>query len=421
MKLSILTIGDEILIGQIVDTNSNWLAQESNKMGLEVGQMITVSDEDKSIKTALDYLFQHSDIVITTGGLGPTKDDITKKTLSEYFDMDLVFHEPTWERIQAYFEHIKRPTNEAHKAQCVMPEHAELLINKMGTAPGMVFNKDGKMCISLPGVPYEMKYIMETHGFSLIKERFQLGHIIHKTILCMGAGESVIANRIQSIIDEMPDKIKVAYLPSIARVRIRLSAYQDQLDLGLEKELDHWTKKISDELGHLVFGYGSLDIAEVFGNLLKEKNLKLTLAESCTGGQIASKIVSIPGSSAYFEASIVAYSYEMKNALLEVKKETLEEYGAVSEETVKEMAIQAKKILSSDVSIAVSGIAGPGGGTPDKPVGTVWMAVAYKNECHTEKLQLGKNRLLNIEYTSVRAINMARLVILEANSNVKTI
>ena len=420
MKAAILSIGDEILIGQIVDTNSNWLAKECNKIGLEVAQMITAKDDDLSIKSALNYLFSTVDIVITTGGLGPTKDDITKKTLSEYFDTNLVFHEESWNRIQAYFNHIKRPINEAHKEQCFMPEKAELLINKMGTAPGMVFTNNHKICISLPGVPYEMKYIMESQGFALIKDRFQMGNIVHKTILCIGAGESVIAKKIQPIIDEMPDKIKVAYLPSLAKVRIRLSAYQTDENPGLEEELQNWTDKISVRLGQLVFGYGALDIAEVFGNLLKEKGLKLTLAESCTGGEIASKIVSIPGSSAYFEASIVAYSYEMKNALLQVNEETLTQYGAVSEETVKEMAIQAKKILSSDVAIAVSGIAGPGGGTPDKPVGTVWMAVAYQNDCYTEKLQLGKNRLLNIEYTSVRAINMARLVILEANSNVKT-
>lgn len=407
MNVNIVTIGDEILIGQIIDTNSAWMGQQLNLVGAKVSAIHSVSDTKEGIINALETALKQADVVLMTGGLGPTKDDITKKTIADYFGAGMVFHEPTWERIQGLFKRWGRSTTPAHKEQCFMPSNAKILFNKMGTAPGMWFEIDGKVVVSMPGVPYEMKYLMEFEVIPKLVENFPGKPIAHRTILTVGEGESRIAAKLEEIEDGLPDFVKLAYLPNLGNVRVRLSAIAENGE-DIEAVLDQKAREIEAVIPELIYGYGTETLEETIGNLLKDKGLTLSTAESCTGGFLAHKITKIPGCSAYYKGSIVAYAYEAKRNLLAVKQETLEKFGAVSEETVKEMVVGVLKTLNTDIGISISGIAGPGGGTPDKPVGTVWLAIGNKNHIETLKLQIGKDRLRNIEYTVVRGLNMIR-------------
>jgi len=412
MTTNIITIGDEILIGQIVDTNSAWMAQQLNLQGVQVGTIITVSDEHEAITNAVSEALKTADLVLVTGGLGPTKDDVTKKALADYFETDLYFHEPTYDRILRLFERWGRTPTESHKEQCYMPEKATVLFNKMGTAPGMWFESNGKVLVSMPGVPMEMKYLMEFEVLPRVNDRFPKIPILHRTILTVGDGESRIARMIQSVEDNLPEGVKLAYLPGLGAVRLRLTAVGPN-EQALQSILDAKVKEVEALIPHLIFGYDKQTLEEVVGQLLKDRKLRLATAESCTGGYLAHQLTTIPGSSAYFKGSIVAYSNEIKEKCLEVKPETLKLHGAVSEETVIEMVKGALKLLEVDIAVATSGIAGPGGGTPDKPVGTIWMAVGNKKNVKTRKLQLGKERLRNIQYTSTQALNMIRKFLLE--------
>lgn len=407
MNVNIVTIGDEILIGQIIDTNSAWMGQQLNLVGAKVSAIHSVSDTKEGIINALETALKQADVVLMTGGLGPTKDDITKKTIADYFGADMVFHEPTWERIQGLFKRWGRSTTPAHKEQCFMPSNAKILFNKMGTAPGMWFEVAGKIVVSMPGVPYEMKYLMEFEVIPKLVEHFPGKPIAHRTILTVGEGESRIAAKLEKIEEELPDFVKLAYLPNLGNVRLRLSAIAENGE-DIETVLDQKAKEIEGVIPELIYGYGTETLEEAIGKLLKQKGLTLSTAESCTGGFLAHKITKIPGCSVYYKGSIVAYAYEAKRNLLAVKQETLEKYGAVSEETVKEMVVGVLETLNTDIGISISGIAGPGGGTPDKPVGTVWLAIANKDHVNTLKLQIGKDRLRNIEYTAVQGLNMIR-------------
>lgn len=412
MNVNIVTVGDEILIGQIIDTNSAWIGQQLNLVGANVTAIHSVSDSVEGIRNALDTTLKQADVVLITGGLGPTKDDITKKTIADYFGADLIFHEPTWDRIQGMFKRWGRSTTPAHKDQCFMPSNATILFNKMGTAPGMWFEIDGKIIVSMPGVPYEMKYLMEFEVIPKLVEYFPGKPIAHRTILTVGEGESRIAARLEHIEQNLPPFIKLAYLPNLGNVRLRLSAIAENGE-DIETALDQATQNIVDEIPELIYGYGTTTLEEAVGNLLKKQGLTLSTAESCTGGFLAHKITKIPGCSVYYKGSVVAYAYEAKQNLLDVKKETLEKYGAVSEETVKEMVLGVLKTLNTDIGISISGIAGPGGGTPDKPVGTVWLAIANKDHVETLKLQIGKDRLRNIQYTAVKGLDMIRQFVLK--------
>jgi nicotinamide-nucleotide amidase len=412
MNVQIITIGDEILIGQIIDTNSAWMAQQLNTNGAQVVRIDSIGDVYEEIQQTLDRSIANADVVLITGGLGPTKDDITKKALADYFNTEMEFHPASFERIVKIFERWGRTTTEAHRQQCYMPRNADLLFNKMGSAPGMWFEYKNTVIVSMPGVPYEMKYIMEYGVIPRLRERFPMQGILHRTIRTVGEGESRIAERIEDIESSLPQHIKLAFLPSLGTVRLRLTAKGKTAE-ALASDINLYSQQIEERIPELIYGYGSQKLEEVVGKLLKERGLSLATAESCTGGHIGHKITSIPGSSAYFIGGFVAYSNAMKVQQLGVQESTLEQYGAVSEQTVVEMVKGTNKILGSDITVAISGIAGPGGGTKEKPVGTVWIAVGNLEKIVTKRLSIGKDRIKNIEYSSVQSLNMIRQFVIE--------
>ncbi len=412
MKVHILTIGDEILIGQIIDTNSAWMGQQLNLQGAEVIEITTLSDTRESILEGFKKAEKNADVILITGGLGPTKDDITKKVMAEHFGAGMVFHDETWERIARMFEKWGRSTTEAHKNQCFMPQNAEILLNKMGTAPGMWFQENGKVYVSMPGVPYEMKYLMEHEVLPRLKESFPAEPISHRTILTIGEGESRIASRIEKFEESLPENIKLAFLPGMGAVRLRLTGRGGNA-ADLETVLDAKKAELETLIPELIFGHGTETLEERIGVLLKERSLTFATAESCTGGHIAHKLTTVPGSSAYFLGGIVSYSNEMKMRQLGVQASTLEANGAVSEPVVQEMAKGVIANIGADISLSISGIMGPGGGSEEKPVGTVWMAVADKDRVVTEKLTIGKNRITNIQYASVKALDLVRRFLLK--------
>ena len=411
MKVHIVTVGDEILIGQITDTNSAWMATQLNLHGARIQGMSSISDELDDITSTLARLSEKVDVILMTGGLGPTKDDVTKKAIAQYYGTGFSFSQVTYDRILDFFKRLGRSTTEAHRQQCFMPQNAKLLTNNMGTAPGMWFDENDTVLVSMPGVPYEMKYLMEHEVIPRLKTRFPLDAIAHRTIQTIGEGESRIAVRISDFEDSLPENIKLAYLPNLGRVRLRLSGTgTDQA--ALEAQLDDLVAEVVPQIDDLVFGYEKDTIEAKVGELLKERGLTLATAESCTGGHVAHQITAISGSSAYFMGSVVAYDNSVKQNLLNVQSSTLEAHGAVSEQCVKEMAVGVIKQLNTNLGVSISGIAGPTGGTEEKPVGTIWMAISDGERTVTRKLQLGKKRVLNIKYTSNQALNLVRQFVL---------
>ncbi len=408
MLAEIITIGDELLIGQVIDTNSAWLGQQLSLNGIRVKQITSVSDDALHIVAALEEAKNRADIILITGGLGPTKDDLTKKTLKEYFKMEWRMDEQILEDVIAIFKRFGRETADVNKLQAQVPDGCIALRNKNGTAPGMWFESDKKIFVSMPGVPYEMKGIVTESVLPMLREKFGLPVIIHKTILTQGIGESVLAEKISDWEDSLAaDGIKLAYLPSPGMVRLRLSVE------GNDKEtlLQIVNKKVAEVMPLIttyVFGYDDDKLEKILGDLLKKENKTLATAESCTGGLVAHMLTSVPGSSEYYKGSIVSYSYEVKTSELNVPVKMLEQFGAVSEETVKQMAIGVRERLKTDYSIAISGIAGPDGGTEDKPVGTVWIAVAKEGFVFAKRFQFGDNRERNVLRSSVSALAMLR-------------
>lgn len=411
MQALLLTIGDEILLGQTIDTNSTWLGQELNSIGIQVTRCMTVGDELPAILDALAYGWSHYDLVIMTGGLGPTKDDITKKALAQFFKVDLVFDQATYDRILRIFDRLGRPATEAHREQCYMPANAQLLPNAMGTAPGMWFEEDGPILISLPGVPYEMKSIMTETGLPRLKSQDGLIPIFHRTLQTAGLGESEIASRLGSIEEQLPDHIKLAYLPSLGQVRLRLSAYGGNA-VNRAAEMDQYALMIHRELGQSIFAEGDTTLEATLGELIRSRGLLLATAESCTGGAIAHRITSVAGSSQYYLGTLVAYHNALKIEKLGVSTSDLSTYGAVSEPVVRQMVQGVIQAFGADVAISASGVAGPTGGTPDKPVGMIWIAVGNGVESRTRLLKMGKDRLKNIEATTVMAMNELRIWLL---------
>lgn len=407
MKISILTVGDEILIGQIVDTNSAWMGQQLNLIGARVVTIISVGDTMEAIHTGLREALEQGDVVLMSGGLGPTKDDITKKALAEYMGVDMVFHQPTFERIQKMFEVWGRPMNEAHRLQCFMPANAEILPNKMGTAPGMWMEFEGKAIASMPGVPFEMQYLMENEVLPKLKQHFPGQPIAHRTVLTVGEGESHIAERLEDFEDELPEGFKLAYLPQIGQVRLRVTGTGLD-DAALHQILDEKAAILKERFADIIYGYDTETLESAIGKMLRERGLKLATAESCTGGYLAHRITSVAGSSDYFVGSVIAYANEVKMQVLGVKAATLDIHGAVSEQTVIEMAEGAVKVLPADVAIAISGIAGPGGGSDTKPVGLAWIAVSNGQVTKTFSIRAGKDREKNIQYFTVHALNQLR-------------
>jgi nicotinamide-nucleotide amidase len=403
MLAEIITIGDEILIGQIVDTNSAWIAQELNKIGIRVKQISSVSDDREHILTALAEAHNRAKIIIITGGLGPTKDDITKKTLAEYFNVGMVDNQETLNNVERIFKKYNRPLLEVNRLQAQVPANCEVVINNNGTAPGMWFNNDGRIYMSMPGVPFEMMYMMEDTVLPKLKATFKLPAIVHKTLLTVGEGESFLATRIEDIEDSLPAHIKLAYLPKLGQVRLRLSGYGEN-EGSLTAEVNHYAKMLATRVANVLVAEEDIPLEKAILNKMEARGLTLSVAESCTGGYISHLFTQHPGSSSVFFGGTVCYSYELKESVLGVKNETLWQHGAVSEETVREMAEGAILNFKSDYSIAVTGIAGPGGGTPGKPVGTVWIAVASVNKTVAKKFTFGSKRLQNIERSAISAL-----------------
>lgn len=417
MTAHLLTIGDEILIGQIVDTNSAFMSRELTLHGIRVVGKSSVADTREAIMEGVERAASSAQVVIMTGGLGPTKDDVTKTTLAEMFDSQMVFHQETYDRIVAYFQKIGRPVSPAMVGQATLPDKATLLLNKVGQAPGMWFEREEKVFISLPGVPFEMEYLMTHEVIPRLLAKFPIHPIAHRTLCTAGEGESNIARRIEAFEDALPPYIKLAYLPALGQVRLRLTAtwegkVTDDSQVLLHQELDAKIAELEAIIPDLVFGREEETLQQVVGKILLEQKKQFGTAESCTGGYVAHLITSVPGASAYFPGTIVTYSYEMKTKLLGVKPETLAHFGAVSAETVREMAHGALETLGVDVALAISGIAGPDGGTPDKPVGTVWMAVSDHKRTVTAKYLFGRDRLKNIQLTGVYALNLVRKFLL---------
>ncbi len=405
---SIITIGDELLIGQVVDTNSAWIAQELNKTGIAVKQRIAVGDVWDDIWQALDAESKKASLILITGGLGPTADDITKPLLCEYFGGKMVLHEPTLEHITHMFERVfKRPMIERNRKQAEVPDVCTVLKNETGTAPGMLFQRDGKIFISMPGVPHEMKWIMQNHVIPMIPQLFQTGVIAHRTLLTAGIGESFLAEMLKDIEEALPSHIKLAYLPNYGMVRLRLTASGfDQV--ALERALDHhFQLLISRTAAYLVIAE-DLPMELVVGRLLKAKGSTLATAESCTGGYIAHLLTSHAGSSDYFTGSVVSYDNSIKQRVLHVSEETLQTVGAVSEAAVQQMAKNVLTLMQTNYAIAVSGIMGPGGGSDQKPVGLVWIAVADRESVFTQQFNFRFDRRRNIELTAINALNLLR-------------
>jgi nicotinamide-nucleotide amidase len=414
MKVHILNIGDEILIGQILNSNAAVMANYLNEYGLAVEEMKTISDSSTAIKDAVNQALQVADIVLITGGLGPTKDDITKTTLAELFGLKLEYHQPSFDNIVRLFAEFGRIADDRYKTQAFMPVGADILTNKVGTAAGMWFEKEGKIIVSMPGVPREMQYLMQNEVLPRIKSRFQMPAIQHVTLQTMGKGETDLSDMLENLeTNQLPAHIKLAYLPDtiLGKVRLRLTAKGKDAQI-LKDELFIHVQTMKSILGNLIFGEGETSIEAEVGKLLTAQKLTLSTAESCTGGNIAKRITSIAGSSGYFLGSVVAYSNPIKENLLKVKHSTLENDGAVSENCVKEMSKGARELLNTDYAIAVSGIAGPDGGRADKPVGTIWLAIADSKNVYSKKLQLGSDRNRNIELTSSTALNLLRLLLL---------
>jgi len=412
MIAEIITIGDEILIGQIVDTNSAWIAHELNNIGIRVKQISSVSDDGQHILTALAEACNRADIILITGGLGPTKDDITKKTIAEYFNANLVENAEALKNVTAIFSRFNRPLLEVNRQQALVPANCEVILNNNGTAPGMWFNENGKIYISMPGVPHEMMYMMEDSVLPKLKLSLKLPVIVHKTILTVGEGESFLAERIVDIEDALPGFIKLAYLPKLGQVRLRLSGYGEDESFVKEK-VNEYAARIIERVANVVAAEEDIPIEKAILNFMAPRGLTLSVAESCTGGYISHLITQHPGSSQVFLGGAVSYSYELKERILGVKNETLWQYGAVSRETVKEMVEGALLNFKSDYALAVTGIAGPDGGTPEKPVGTVWIAVASGEKQTIKKVVFGNKRKQNIERTAISALNMLNILLHE--------
>ena len=405
MFAELITIGDELLIGQVVDTNSAWMGRELNNIGIEVLRIVSVRDREEEILEAIDNAMKRVNIVLVTGGLGPTKDDITKQTLCKYFNTELIFSEEVFENAKRVLAG-KIPMNKLNKGQAMVPKNCTVINNPVGSASVSWFERDGKVLVSMPGVPQEMTTVMAESVLPKLHERFQTDVIMHQTFLVQHYPESVLAEKLEAWEVALPDCIKLAYLPKLGIIRMRLTGRgHDRKEV--ETLLNREKAKLETILGEDIFSEEDTPLEVIIGELLKKRKLTVSTAESCTGGSIAERLTSIAGSSEYFKGSIVAYSNEVKKELLHVSSETLEKYGAVSEETVVEMVKGAMKALKTDCAVATSGIAGPGGGTPEKPVGTVWIAAGYKNEIRTYKQETNRGRAMNIE----RAGNNALLIL----------
>ncbi len=414
MKAAIISIGDELLIGQTINTNAAWLGKEFSLLGIPVEHSWTIADTSEAIKDSLDHLIPKVQIIIMTGGLGPTKDDLTKYTLTDYFNTSLEIVPEVLERITDFFNKRNREMLDVNTQQAALPVAAEVMHNYHGTASGMWFEKEGCIVVSLPGVPYEMKGIMTDEVLPRLKKVFKTQELYYNTIMTQGIGESFLAQQIEDWEDRVrAEGFGLAYLPSPGTVRLRISSKSGIQDA---EKIQGYFEELMERVPKHAYSIGERSISEVLGELLLKKKLTIGSVESCSGGTIAKELVKIAGSSRYYEGSIVAYSYKEKENLLGIPHDDLIANGAVSEEIITQMAEKGRKLLGVDICVATSGIAGPGGGLPNKPVGTVWIGIATGNRVYTKCLNFGDNRERNISMTALTALNLVRCEILELNS-----
>lgn len=414
MTSEIITIGDEILIGQVIDSNSAWIAESLNSIGIRVIQITSIPDSAEYIKLALDDASRRAELIFLTGGLGPTRDDITKQALAEYFGSKLVLNEEALTRIEKFLVPRGVQMNELNRSQALLPENCLLIPNRFGTASGMWFTKDDRHFISMPGVPYEMKGMMTGFILLQLREKFHLPAIEHKTILTQGIPESHLALKLEQFENNLPESIRLAYLPSPGMVRLRLTATGSDKN-AVKDSLEKEAEKLISIIPEVVYGSEDEKLEAIIGELLLKKKASLSTAESCTGGTIAQMIVSVPGASRYFTGSVVAYSDDIKLRILGVDEALIKTYGAVSQQVAGSMAEKVRKLCRSDYAIATSGIAGPDGGTPDKPTGTTWIAVASASTVICNNFHFGDVRDRNIHKASVTALNMLRKFLLSEN------
>lgn len=408
MKAEIITIGDEILIGQTVDTNSAFIGHELSMAGIELNRIVSISDSRSAILRALKSSEREADVIIITGGLGPTKDDITKHVLCEYFETSLEVVPEVAAQIEAFFKERGKKMLESNYLQAALPKDCIVLNNPIGTASGMWFEKGGKVFVSMPGVPYEMKRLMNEEVLPRLKSQFALPNILHRTVMTEGLGESFLAEIIKDWEDSLPSVgLKLAYLPSPGIVKLRLTAQGDHME-SIQNKVDQKVKELEELIPQHIFGYDNESIESVIGKLLIERGETVSSAESCTGGFIAHLITSISGSSAYFDGSIVSYSNDVKINTLKVNPSDIESDGAVSQTVVEQMAINCRKQLNTTYALATSGVAGPDGGSDEKPVGTVWIALAWEDGVFSKKFLFEKNRSRNIKRASNAALSMLK-------------
>ena len=412
IKATIITIGDELLIGQVIDTNSAFIAQSLNAIGVAVKSRIAVGDDANAIKVALDEAAEKSQIIIITGGLGPTADDITKPLLNAYFGGKMVIHEPSLAHITYIFETIhKRPMIDRNRKQAEVPDVCEVLFNEKGTAPGMLFKKKGVLFFSLPGVPHEMKWLTESHVIPIVQKEFQANFIGHRTLLTAGIGESFLAELIAPFENALPPTIKLAYLPNFGMVRLRLTSSSNNEQI-LNEELDRYFEALKLAVTDYLVTDADEPMEVVVGNLLKSKQQTVATAESCTGGYIGHLLSKHAGSSQFYTGGIISYDNRIKTEFLDVSPTILQTVGAVSKEAVEQMALAVRAKMNTDYAVSVSGIMGPGGQTNEKPLGMVWIGVANKEKVVSKVFYLRFDRARNIEVTASQAINLLRLLII---------
>ena len=408
VKAEIITIGDEILYGQTLDTNSHWISQKLDELSIKVYQKTTIGDTEDHILQSLKDAESRADIILVTGGLGPTSDDLTKPCLAKYFNVGLTLNEEALQEIKDLFNRAGREMTIHNEQQAELPDNCEKISNTMGTAPGMWFEERGKIFMSMPGVPYEMKTMMERDVLPRLASRFQKEVIVHRIVKTVGIPESRLADMIKDWQKALPQNQKLAYLPTHGQVKLRITgtgADESKIQEDIQKSINGLVPLISK----YVYGYDDDELETVLGKLLMAKGATIGTAESCTGGNIAATITKVPGSSSYFMGSVVAYDNEVKKKALGVSTEALEKFGAVSEEVVKQMAEGVRLKLGTDVGISASGIAGPGGGSEDKPVGTVWVGYSDKDKTVARKMNFTKDREMNIRFATTFGLNMFRL------------
>ena len=405
IKVEIITIGDEILIGQIIDTNSAWMATQLNQYGFEIHKITSVHDNAQQIKEAVMYAFTQAQVVLLTGGIGPTKDDITKHTLCELFDTKLIYSQEVYDNITQLFKHRPNVMNPLTATQAMVPEKCKVIQNKVGTAPITWFEHNEKILVSMPGVPYEMMHNMSTQIIPRLAQHFNTPNIIHQTLITYGIPESQLAIRIAEWEDKLPKNIHLAYLPNNGLVKLRLSGVADNRE-ELKKIIKQIFEQLTPILGNAIIAHEDITPQEYLGLLLNKTKQTIATAESCTGGNIAHLITSVPGSSAYYKGSVIAYANEIKINQLDVNENDIIQHGAVSQQVVEQMAIGVRKKMNTHYGIATSGIAGPDGATTDKPVGTTWIAVATPEKVISRKFQFGNLREQNINRATQAALIM---------------